>query len=302
MHLSGGKSAEDLRQISEFSKWVLDVGNGELPTIEPDDTISDLQVSIPEKFLIKSSGVAVKDIVDVVYPDFLNNMSDATYLRQRSILAPTNAVVGDINDYILVLIPRDSHTYYSQDSLAEDFCTGNDFQSAFPVEYINLINMPCLPRHDLKLKVGSVVMLMRNLNQIMGLCNGTRMIVKKCLKNNIICQILCGSQAGSLHIIPRIEMMPTDTKWPFDFKRVQFSVQLCFAMTINKSQGQSMDNVSLYLPTPVFTHGQLYVVVSRVTYVVGLHILLYGDDGNSTYLTANVVYEKVFYNLPSVCG
>ncbi|KAK1384255.1 ATP-dependent DNA helicase [Heracleum sosnowskyi] len=192
MRLSGGKSAEDLRQIEEFSRWVLDVGNGELPNIGPDDATSDPQVLIPDKFLIKSSSVAIKDIFDVVYPDFQSNMSFDTYLRQRSILAPTNAVVGDINDYILDLIPRDSHTYYNQDSLAEDFSTGNDFQSAFPVEYINSINMPCLPKHELKLKVGSVVILMRNLNQIMGLCNGTRMIVKKCLKNSIICQTLCG--------------------------------------------------------------------------------------------------------------
>ncbi|KAK1384254.1 Helicase-like protein [Heracleum sosnowskyi] len=103
-----------------------------------------------------------------------------------------------------------------------------------------------------------------------------------------------------MHIIPRIEMMPIDTKWPFDFKRVQFPVQLCFAMTINKSQGQSLDTVGLYFPRPVFTHGQFYVAVSRVTSAAGLHILIYGDDGRSTNSTANVVYEDVFYSLPSV--
>ncbi|XP_074323044.1 uncharacterized protein LOC141659990 [Apium graveolens] len=159
--------------------------------------------------------------------------------------------------------------------------------------------MPCLPKHDLKIKVGCVIMLMRNLNQIMGLCNGTRMIIKKCLPNSIICEVLTGSQVSTIHIIPRIEMVPTDTNWPFEFKRVQFPVQLCFAMTINKSQGQSLNKVGLYLPRFVFTHGQLYVAVSRVTSPFGLHILIYSESGGSTNVTANVVFEEVFYNFPA---
>lgn len=36
-------------------------------------------------------------------------------------------------------------------------------------------------------------------------------------KNSIECQILYGSQVGTKHVIPRIDMVATDTKWPFDF-------------------------------------------------------------------------------------
>lgn len=160
--------------------------------------------------------------------------------------------------------------------------------------------MPCLPKHELKLKVGSVVMLMRNLNQIMGLCNGTRMIINRCLKNSVECQILTGSHVGTKHLIPRIEMEPTDTNWPFLFKRIQFPLQICFAMTINKSQGQSLDKVGLFLPRPVFSHGQLYAAISRVNSPVGLHILIESDSGTPSYFTANVVFEEVFNNLPKV--
>ena len=68
-------------------------------------------------------------------------------------------------------------------------------------------------------------------------------------------------------------------------------------MTINKSQGQSLKHVGVYLPTPVFSHGQLYVAVSRVTSKEGLKILFTDEDGEDINVTSNVVYEEVFRNV-----
>jgi len=70
-----------------------------------------------------------------------------------------------------------------------------------------------------------------------------------------------------------------------------------FAMTINESQGQSLKHVGVYLPTPVFSHGQLYVAVSRVTYREGLKILITDEDDEDTNVTSNVEYEEVFCNV-----
>ena len=68
-------------------------------------------------------------------------------------------------------------------------------------------------------------------------------------------------------------------------------------MTINKSHGQSLSNVGLYLPRPVFTHGQLYVALSRVKTREGLKILLHDTNKQSLASTTNVVYKEVFENL-----
>ena len=68
-------------------------------------------------------------------------------------------------------------------------------------------------------------------------------------------------------------------------------------MTINKSQGQSMSNVGLYLPNPVFSHGQLYVAMSRVKSIDGLKVLILNKDKEATNVTTNVVYIEAFQNV-----
>ena len=94
-----------------------------------------------------------------------------------------------------------------------------------------------------------------------------------------------------------MKMIPSDTKIPVKFQRRQFPVMNCFAMTINKSQGQSLSIVGLYLRRPVFTHAQLYVAVSRVKNKKGLKFLICDNKDNVTDQTTNVVYKKVFQKI-----
>ena len=83
-------------------------------------------------------------------------------------------------------------------------------------------------------------------------------------------------------------MSPAGTAWPFVLRRRQFPVRLAYAMTTNKSQGQTMQNVGLYLPSQVISHGQLYVATSRVTSSMAIKILSRGEpDG---YMR-NIVYR-----------
>lgn len=92
-------------------------------------------------------------------------------------------------------------------------------------------------------------------------------------------------------------MCPADKTLPFTLKRKQFPISVCYAMTVNKSQGQTVQNVGLYLPNPVFGHGQMYVAVSRVTSPTGLKIVTVDEDPSQNGLTRNIVYREIFENL-----
>lgn len=68
-------------------------------------------------------------------------------------------------------------------------------------------------------------------------------------------------------------------------------------MTINKSQDQSLDSVGLYLSTPVFSHGQLYVAISRMKKKNGLKILIHYKENAPCLSTTNVEFKEVFQSL-----
>ena len=214
----------------------------------------------------------------------------AEFLNERTILSARNDDVSDINTKALDRFPGEKFTYLAADKMSEDEGIEHTITHHYPNEFLNSLNPTGLPPFKLDLKVGCPIMLLQNIAPKDGLCNGTRLIVENCSTFVIEARILTGDKFDNLAFIPRISLTPSSSELPIKFSRRQFPIRLAYAMTINKSQGQSVKFVGLDLRTPVFSHGQLYVALSRCTSSDRITILLPPED---TVATTNIVYPEV---------
>lgn len=254
-----------------FSNQLLDIGNGNIAV----DTSSGY-ITFPTNFC--NFCESKTELMEMVFPNIAQNYVNHDWLSERVILAAKNVDVNNMNFQIQEKIAGELKNYKSVDSVTNDDDVVN-----YPTEFLNSLELPGLPPHNLQVKIGSVIIMLRNINQP-RLCNGTRLAVKKLLNNVIEATILKGKYKGEDVLIPRIPMIPNDM--PFSFKRLQFPVRLAFAMSINKSQGQSLSVCGINLENPCFSHGQLYVACSRVGKPTTLFI--YAPE----HKTKNIVYQK----------
>jgi len=103
---------------------------------------------------------------------------------QHIILAPKNTNVDEVNTAILESLSEELHTYLNVNSLTPteegaSVVARVSMDSLYPVEFLNTLQFGGIANHKLELKVGVPILLLRNLNQSIGLCNGTRLIIKR---------------------------------------------------------------------------------------------------------------------------
>jgi ATP-dependent DNA helicase PIF1 len=215
------------------------------------------------------------------------NYTNIHQLKKRVILSPTNNNVAQLNELVLQRVISPKHMKFSIDTPSG---TTED-HLAIPQEFLHSLTPPGMPPHALTIKVNGIYMLLRNMNVEEGQCNGSRFIVTGVSQHTLHCELIRDDPTlpPSTFILPRITCTPPD-KYPFMFTRRQFPIRPAFAMTINKSQGGTFDKVGIELTSPVFTHGQLYVAVSRTSDFSNVTIMTSNNDNT----TKNIVFPAIF--------
>jgi hypothetical protein len=118
---------------------------------------------------------------------------------------------------------------------------------------------------------------MRNIDVAGGLCNGTRLRVNSIGKRLLICTILTGKHKGENAFI---------------ITRFQYPIKLCYTMTVHKAQGQTFDHVGVDFSGKIFTHGLVYVAISRCTSMENLRIFITPEE-RKEYLLENIVFRDL---------
>ena len=238
------------RELKKHEKWLLDLGEGKL------NIDGGSLVEIPKKMYRDSKD----EVVDEIYGDLEENAGNGDYYNGRTILASTNEIVNEINKELIERLPGELYVKKSVDTVNED--SGGMF---VPEEVLNAMNPSGIAEHELHLKVGALVILLKNLDMKKRHVNGTKYIVRKIYQYRLLLEKVSNDEddVDRFLELPRIPMKPSNPVPGLELKRLQFPIKVAFGMTFNRAQGQSTKKCGIVLPQGVWTHGQIYVAFSR---------------------------------------
>ncbi|KAL3096906.1 hypothetical protein niasHT_028962 [Heterodera trifolii] len=214
-------------------------------------------------------------LIDEIFPAELLSkpLESWQQLSERAILCPLNRDTLQLNETIMDRLTTDERVYYAVTLPVVDKTGEADLENiAADANHENLCRMtpPGVPEHILRVRVGAVMMITRNISLEEGLCNGTRVQVMELFDNIIQCRILTGTHVGNEHDLHAARFVfggdpKAPHEGPIKCERIQYPLRPGSVMTINKSQGQTLARVGVLLDTSqCFSHGQLYVALSRV--------------------------------------
>ena len=228
----------------KWSQFLLTVGNGEANDAEN-------YITLPDECLI------VNSLDELILETFKNDFLKEEYDGNECILTTTNNLCDEVNNVIVNQLKEEEKTYFSIDMI--------ESEEHIPVEFLNSLKIGGFPNHELKLKVGCIVMCLRNINEVLR--NGTRLRITALEEKFVVGRVITeGPHNGKEEIIFMIKLLSNPTDFPFQFSRRQLPLRHSYCLTIHKSQCQTFQRIGLYLPNDnqCFSHGQLYVALSRV--------------------------------------
>lgn len=269
-----------------FCDYLMRIGNGQ------EKVNLNNKIELPDSLIVPftTEEESLDKLFNMIFLNLHTFFSNSASASSRVILTTKNDFVNEINDMLIAKFPEKATRFVAIDETVE---------SSDQIHYEDLLhslNPAGLPPYKLTLKQNCPIILLRNLNPYEGLCNGTRLTCCDIKTHIISAKITTGDFKNTHVFIPRIPLLSSaDERLPVPFKRTQFAIKLCYAMTINKPQGQTPDFVGIYLREPLFSRGQLYVAVSRAksSSSVKVHTRPSTPANRDDHSTYNIVYDKI---------
>ncbi|KHJ95423.1 hypothetical protein OESDEN_04632 [Oesophagostomum dentatum] len=277
------KNMRMVKGSEKYCEWLRLIGEGALQIGK--------YVAVPNSMVLPNE----RDVINWVYtPEVL---SSADHLRDVALLSIRNRDVLNINEIVLekldgeVIIARGIDEAVREDDGIDGLPCENeeDLHKEIPQG---------MPPYLLRLKLGCILMLLRNIDVANQLCNGTRLQLLSVIydNGNIPVLLKCRNLInGEVCLVPRIPMDYEDAEG-LAFKRFQFPVRLSFCITINKSQGQTFEKVGIIFRSLPFAHGSTYVAFSRVRRQENIKITINDNKrerGEGYLMIKNIVYKEI---------
>ena len=223
-----------------FASFLEDVGNGRIAYVD-----------VPEDSRVST----IAEVIEAVYGPQCRDDSE------RQILALTLETCAAVNNMCFDMLPGAQTDTPAADAYVD--CQNPD---DFPHDYVESLDMKGAPPWMLRFKVGAKYMCIRNLDIQRGIVNGTMMRLVWIGRYIAQFLILSGKSAGSCEIFSKcmFTITPEASGLPFTVLRRQYPVIPAYCLSVHKAQGQTLQKVGLIFESDPFTHGQLYVALSRV--------------------------------------
>ncbi|KAI8537401.1 hypothetical protein RHMOL_Rhmol09G0020900 [Rhododendron molle] len=181
---------QNMRSVNdrEFSDFLLRVGDGNEPIF--DDEMMKVPASMVKPW---ENDRSIDKLIEEVFPNIESCAADSEYMVDRGLITPKNEAAENLNKRVNQKFSGRERVYYSFDKVE------NDPLNLYQQEFLNSISPGGLPLHELRLKEGASIMLLRNLDPRNGLCNGTRLLCRALKSNFIDAEILTGAFKGMSH-------------------------------------------------------------------------------------------------------
>ena len=286
-------TGSDQAQLQKkYGEMILAIGNGtHIPNTFKEGYVNDrIKGSTTVELEQCRAILNIDDAIAFVFPQPFN----PDIFSRRAILCGTNDAVDEWNSRIQELNPNILlEPLASHDQLTESDDPHNILKQMLTDDVLNNFNNNGVPPHLLQLKVNDICIVLRNLNKKEGLTNNTRVRILNITPKCIRIQTLTSNKKS--FSIPRIRFkfrLPFGRS--FQLLRTQFPLRLAYCMTINKSQGQEFERCLLDIRSPPFSHGHLYVALSRIRDY--RHIAIFTNENNvydEIVTTENIVYPEL---------